>query len=84
MTFECPICYGNGLEAGIIKPSCKHEICITCYSSILLENPNSANCPCCRKAYKLTSKEKTSGFSMDDLQSSARAIEALNYAIRQM
>lgn len=49
-SFECPVCYTDGSLSGVLEPTCKHKICVSCYSTIILKCP-SATCPCCRKQY---------------------------------
>ena len=49
--FECPVCYTDGSDSGLVNPACKHKICITCYSTILLRQKKQSRCPCCRKQY---------------------------------
>jgi len=50
--FECPVCYTKDKsESGVVEPTCKHSICINCYSTILLKDKKESSCPCCRKKY---------------------------------
>ncbi len=49
--FECPVCYTDGAEFGLASPACKHKLCLSCYSNILLRASDEAKCPCCRKPY---------------------------------
>jgi hypothetical protein len=51
MSFECPVCYSK-CESGLVIPqSCQHKICLTCYTNIVIKNPQGPCCPQCRKAY---------------------------------
>lgn len=49
--FECPVCYMDGAECGVVEPACKHKICLACYSNMLMRETNRTKCPCCRKFY---------------------------------
>jgi hypothetical protein len=49
--FECPVCYTDGAEFGLASPACGHQVCLSCYSNILLRTTDDAKCPCCRKPY---------------------------------
>jgi len=49
--FECPVCYTDGAEFGLASPACGHQVCLSCYSNILLRSNNESKCPCCRKPY---------------------------------
>jgi hypothetical protein len=50
---ECPVCYKNLIESGIVIPkSCLHKICIDCYSKIIISNVQH-KCPLCRTDYAL-------------------------------
>jgi len=49
-SFECPVCYTDGSLSGVLEPTCKHKICVSCYSTIILKSA-AATCPCCRKQY---------------------------------
>lgn len=49
--FECPVCYSDGKECGVVEPACKHKICLACYSNMLMRETNRTKCPCCRKFY---------------------------------
>lgn len=54
MCNECDICYSS-VERLVCLP-CLHEICRNCY-----ENPLLANCPFCRKPFKISARvEKSS------------------------
>jgi len=48
--FECPVCYTDGSNSGLVHPLCKHTICLSCYSRILL-HIQDARCPYCRRNY---------------------------------
>lgn len=49
--FSCPVCYTDGSESGLVKPaSCSHNICLKCYTSIVIRVPHSL-CPMCRTEY---------------------------------
>jgi len=48
---ECPVCYNDGADCGIVSPACGHKLCLSCYSTILIREPKKAKCPCCRKQY---------------------------------
>jgi hypothetical protein len=52
--YECPVCYTDGADSGIVEPLCKHKLCLSCYSNILLLGRENSRCPCCRKAYLKT------------------------------
>jgi len=63
MSFECPVCYSK-CESGLVYPtSCQHNICLTCYTNIVIKNPQGPCCPQCRKSYvkkeDLVSQEPT-------------------------
>jgi hypothetical protein len=49
--FECPVCYSDGAEFGLASPACGHQVCLSCYSNILLRTNDESKCPCCRKPY---------------------------------
>lgn len=50
-SFECPVCYTDGAEFGLASPACGHQVCLSCYSNILLRGGEETKCPCCRKPY---------------------------------
>ena len=52
LDYECPVCYTTDLLAGVVSPACGHRICITCYSTILIQ---SGSCPSCRANYPRSS-----------------------------
>jgi hypothetical protein len=57
--FECPVCYTDGGGSGVVDPGCSHKICVTCYSTILMNETragrgHTAKCPCCRATYLTT------------------------------
>jgi hypothetical protein len=52
--YECPVCYTDGTDSGFVEPLCKHKLCLSCYSNILLLGRENSRCPCCRKAYLKT------------------------------
>jgi len=55
--YECPVCYTTDPLAGVVSPVCGHRICITCYSTILLQ---SGSCPSCRANYPRSSRTSAS------------------------
>jgi hypothetical protein len=57
--FECPVCYTDGGGSGVVDPGCSHKICVTCYSTILMNETragrgHNTKCPCCRATYLAT------------------------------
>jgi len=59
-TWECTVCYGDGTKlpegqpaqvTGRIETACKHNICATCYTRIIMEKGKEALCPVCRDKY---------------------------------
>lgn len=52
--FECPVCYTDGSDSGLVSPNCGHKICLECYSTILIRTAAQASCPCCRTNYLKT------------------------------
>jgi len=59
--FECPVCYTDGGGSGVVDPGCSHKICVTCYSTILMNETragrgHSVKCPCCRATYLTTAE----------------------------
>jgi hypothetical protein len=54
--YECPVCYTTDPSAGVVSPACRHKICITCYSTVLLQGgAGGARCPSCRADYPRSS-----------------------------
>jgi hypothetical protein len=53
--YECPVCYTTDPSAGVVSPTCGHKICITCYSTVLLQGGSCARCPSCRADYPRSS-----------------------------
>jgi hypothetical protein len=51
--FLCSVCYTESeSEAGLVKPaSCKHKICMECFSRIIMEHKENSKCPECRTNY---------------------------------
>ena len=56
--FECPVCYTDGADSGLVSPRCMHKICLKCYSTVLLQKGTKANCPCCRAFYLTQEQEQ--------------------------
>ena len=67
-TFECPICYTDGIDSGSVNPTCTHKLCLSCYSKILLIGGTNAKCPFCRLAYlKMENQEMLEDLLNDQL-----------------
>ena len=50
--FQCAVCYTDGEMSGLVIPkSCKHRICLGCYTKIVIMHTKKAQCPECRKPY---------------------------------
>jgi len=58
--FECSVCYGDGKTfnnnaisspSGKIITRCKHDICASCYTNIIIMNGKKSTCPVCRGKY---------------------------------
>lgn len=56
--FECPVCYTDGADSGLVNPACTHKVCVKCYSTVLLQNRTQAKCPCCRAFYLKQEQEQ--------------------------
>ena len=56
--FECPVCYTDGSDSGLVNPACTHKVCVKCYSTVLLQNRTQAKCPCCRAFYLKQEQEQ--------------------------
>ena len=53
MLSECPICYNDIVSAGLVIPSsCSHNLCMNCYTNIILKT-KKYQCPMCRAPYAL-------------------------------
>lgn len=57
-TFSCVVCYEDGTSdsdtvsaSGKIISKCNHDICVSCYTNILITNGKNALCPICRVKY---------------------------------
>jgi hypothetical protein len=72
VAFECPVCYTDGGSSGVVDPGCSHKICVTCYSTILMNETragrgHTAKCPCCRTAYLMAASATTDADADADL-----------------
>ena len=56
--YECPVCYTTDPSVGVVSPACGHKICITCYSTVLLQGGRCARCPSCRAEYPRSALEQ--------------------------
>ena len=65
VTFECPVCYTNGATTGIVTPVCGHQLCLGCYSTMLVNNQTTNKCPCCRRKYLNTGIDGSVNGSVD-------------------
>jgi hypothetical protein len=49
--WECPVCYCSREEAdGTVRPACKHEVCLPCYSQVR-DRDADPTCVLCRRPY---------------------------------
>jgi hypothetical protein len=49
--WECPVCYCSREEAdGTVRPGCKHEVCLPCYSQVR-DRDADPTCVLCRRPY---------------------------------
>ena len=87
VAFECPVCYTDGGGSGVVDPGCSHKICVTCYSTILMNETragrgHTAKCPCCRAAYLTTAGADAEldedYYDMPPLIDAASAMETYN------
>ena len=50
-TFDCVVCYGDGAETGKVISKCNHDICLPCYTNVIVHTGTTACCPICRSKY---------------------------------
>jgi hypothetical protein len=94
-SFECPVCYTDGADSGLVSPNCGHKICLECYSTILIRGAAQTKCPCCRANYLKTAPQEEDPYAdlpplisqidIDELVSydlMSRILEAENRVIR--
>jgi hypothetical protein len=67
--FECPVCYTDGSDSGIVSPKCGHKICVNCYSTIIINTGKKTKCPCCRAKYMVSDDSDNLYEGMPDLVS---------------
>ena len=56
-TWECCICYEDGRTTAQMMLACRHNICLSCYTSMnntASSNTNSIKCPMCRQRIQKT------------------------------
>ena len=75
-TWECIVCYSDGTKlpegqpaqvTGRIETACKHNICATCYTRIIMEKGKEALCPVCRDKYWKTGATPDTGLPLIDI-----------------
>jgi len=72
--YECPVCYTTDASSGVVIPACGHKLCITCYSTILLQGAACARCPSCRADYPKIAAAKPPPKTVPRIRSRAQHI----------
>lgn len=85
-SFECCVCYNEGTKipedqpatvTGRIQPACKHDICGTCYTRIIMEKGKESLCPICRGRYWTLQQEQQTLQESNMFQESQSLIDVL-------